>query len=392
VGEETVGKLAVSIEVHPLVSHLPEGLPVTHWFYADALLDWYRLEPFERRFWRILEPYLRDLAEHGNDTSHLPLFTPPTDGVKRPTQLLRVTREGDRYRFDWSDVRRWVKLARACGLRNFEWPHFFAQWGVRHAVRVYAGQGEGEQLLWPTRTGATAPAYRSFLFQLLPELYQFLRREKLLDCSFFHVSDEPHGPETMANYRRARALLRELAPWMRVMDALSEIEYGREQITDMPIPSISTARQFYEEGLPSWAYFCCGPRERYVQRLLDTPLANTRLVGWLFYRFRREGFLHWGYNYWYRSQTRELIDPYTVQDGGAWPGWAYGDPFVIYPGPSGPVDSLRWEVFADSLQDYALLQTVGTDPGGTLLEPLRDFNDFPRDEAWLWRTRAKLLA
>ena len=43
-----------------------------------------------------------------------------------------------------------------------------------------------------------------------------------------------------------------------------------------------------------------------------------------------------------------------------------GDPFVVYPGPDGPVDSLRWEVFAASLQDYALLQEAGVRPGRTV--------------------------
>ena len=110
-------------------------------------------------------------------------------------------------------------------------------------------------------------------------------------------------------------MLQELAPWMKVMDALSEISFAREGLTDMPIPLITYAPDFVKEGYPAWAYFCCGPRGRYVQREFDTPLTKTRMIGWLFYRTRVRGFLHWGYNYWYRSQTRELIDPYRVADG-----------------------------------------------------------------------------
>ena len=45
----------------------------------------------------------------------------------------------------------------------------------------------------------------------------------MLEASFFHLSDEPHGPEHLANYRAAREMLREIAPWMPVMDALSEV-------------------------------------------------------------------------------------------------------------------------------------------------------------------------
>jgi len=383
--------LAFTVSVADLVLRPRRNFPATHWFYADALCDWYKVEPFDRRFWAILEPYLVDCAEHGLDTLLCPLFTPPTDGVKRPTQLVRVTREGEGYGFDFADVKRWVGLARASGIANIEWTHFFSQWGVRNALRVYEGQGRDEKLLWAPETGATSETYRSFLAQFLPAFRRFLDAEGLLARSFFHVSDEPHGPEHLRNYQAARALLKELAPWMRTMDALSEIEYGRDRVTDMPIPSIGVTKQYWREDIESWTYFCCGPRGRFVNRLLDTPLQKTRMLGWLFYRFRRLGFLHWGHNYWYRSQTRKLIDPYTVTDGEAWPGWAYGDTHVVYPGPDGPVDSIRWEVFAESLQDFALLQTADVDPDGELLSPLVDFDDFPRSDGWIDRARRSVL-
>jgi hypothetical protein len=178
---------------------------------------------------------------------------------------------------------------------------------------------------------------------------------------------------------------------MNTMDALSEIEYGRDRVTDMPIPSIGVTKQYHDEGIESWTYFCCGPRGAYVNRLMDTPLSKIRMCGWLFYRFRCKGFLHWGHNYWYRSQTRTMIDPYAVTDGEAWPGWAYGDTHVVYPGPDGPVDSIRWEIFGEALQDYALLQSAGVDPGGDLLAPLRDFCDFPREADWIDKARRSVL-
>lgn len=98
-----------------------------------------------------------------------------------------------------------------------------------------------------------------------------------------------------------------------------------------------------------------------------------------------------GFNYWYRSQTRELIDPFRVTDGLAWPGWAYGDTSLVYPGEGGPIESIRGQVFAASLQDMALLQTAGIDPNGSLLAPLVDFDEFPKDEAWYWQARGKVL-
>lgn len=386
---KTAAVLDAQVTVHEAALPPRHDFDVTHWFYADAIADWYEVDLWSEPFWRIVRPCLHNLAEHGQNVISTPIFTPPLDGVKRPTQLLGVKRDGDAYRFDWTHVRRWIDEATATGMEKFEWTHLFSQWGARCAIRVYEGHGEDGTLLWDSATPATSATYRAFLGQLLPEWERFLHADGLMERSLFHLSDEPHGAEQLADYAAARALLRELAPWMTVMDALSEVVFARQGLTDMPVPVLSSVPDFVAGGFPFWSYFCCQPRGRYVNRLFDTPLTKIRLTGWLLYRTGARGFLHWGANYWYRRQTTELIDPFTVADAEAWPNWPYGDPFVVYPGPDGPIDSLRWEVFAESLQDYAMLQAA-VDRDDPLLAPLIDFAEFPRDPAWLRDTRRQV--
>lgn len=392
VGDETICNLTASIIISDIVLS-SRTFPVTHWFYADALCDWYHVIPFEERFWAVVEPYMANLVSHGNNCMYVPIFTPPTDGVKRPTQLLKVESPSrDIYNFDFSDVKRWVDLARKCGAQMFEWTHLFSQWGVKYALRIYKNNNDEKSLFWEPDTGATSNVYKKFLTQFLPEFYNFLIREDLIDISLFHVSDEPHGDEHLQNYRDARAMLKELAPWMKVADALSDIRYGIEGLTDTPIPSIAVASEFNKAGIPAWTYFCCGPRGKYLNRFLDTPLAKIRMAGWLFYRHDAKGFLHWGYNYWYKSQTRELIDPFTEQCGGVWPCFGQGDPFVVYPGPNGPIDSIRWEAFAESLNDYALLQIVNTDRNSLLLADIHGYDEFPKTAEWILNARKSILS
>ncbi len=389
---EALAQLVARLDVRPLVVQARQGFPVTHWFYADALCDWYEVEPFDDKFWTIVEPYMADLVVHGNTCQYVPLFTPPTDGVKRPTQLLKISEPSrNEYWFDFSDVRRWTRLAQKNGARYFEWTHFFTQWGAQKAIRIYRNNRKADSLLWPADTGAMSITYRNFLVQFLPAFHTFLQLEGLMDKSFFHVSDEP-GAEHLQSYRAARGMLKDIAPWMKVADAVSDVSFGKEGTTDFPIPITSSAQDYAAAGIPAWVYFCCGPRGKYVNRLMDTPLAKIRMSGWLFYRLRAQGFLQWGYNYWYRSQTQQLIDPYNEQAGLAWPGWAYGDPFVVYPGENGPLDSIRWEIFAESLQDYALLQTLGISPDDPSLADLRGYDDFPINEQWISAARQRLLA
>ena len=392
VGEDVVAELSAKVIVSSLVVQPRKDFPVTHWFYADALCDWYKLEPWEDRLWEMARSYIQDLIDHGNNCVYVPIFTPPTDGVKRPTQLLKVTTPSEgKYEFDFSDVRKWVKLALECGAEYFEWTHLFSQWGVKNAIRIYRDNADKESLLWPPETEATSDVYRNFLSQFLPAFHEFLLSEGIFEQSFFHLSDEPHG-EQIVDYRAARAVLAELAPWMRVMDALSDVAYAVEGLTDIPIPSIGVARKFQEAGVDAWAYFCCGPRGPYLNRFTDTPLAKIRMSGWLFYKLRAQGFLHWGYNYWYKSQTQQMIDPFAELAGGIWPRWSNGDTFVVYPGAEGPLDSIRWEMFGQSLRDYALLQTAGIDPDDAMLAEINDYNDFPKTEDWITQTRRKILS
>jgi hypothetical protein len=123
---------------------------------------------------------------------------------------------------------------------------------------------------------------------------------------------------------------------------------------------------------------------------MDTPLTKIRMSGFLFYKLRAEGFLHWGFNYWHKMEKEECVDPFLDTTGGG--GVPSGDPFEIYPGADGkPIDSIRWEVFAQSLQDYAILQTAGISPDDPMLAPIKGYDDFPRSEQWIRQTTEKIL-
>jgi hypothetical protein len=298
--------------------------------------------------------------------------------------LLGITSpQPDVYQFDWAQVKRFTDMAKDVGFRKFEWSHLWIYWGVENPIRAYTQRDGKWVMLWPPDTKATSDTYLAFLKQFLPAFHRFLTEENLLAASYFHLSDEPSGGQHIENYKRARKVLRELAPWMKVMDALSDVRYGREGLTDIPIPIVSSAQAYIDEKIPHWVYYCCAPQGPWLNRFLDTPLPKVRMSGWLFYRLGAKGFLHWGYNYWHKIEQEVMTDPFTDASAAAWPMIPYGDPFMVYPGEAGPIDSIRWEVFAESLQDYALLQSAGIRPDDPLLAPLKTYADFPKTEEWL---------
>lgn len=398
-----------TVLLHSLLLAPRRNFHVTNWFTADTLFDWYGCKGFDERFWTIVPAYFRNLAEHGQNMVSSPLLNWST---RRPTQLLRVQRAGERYDFDFSLVKRWVDLARAGGIECFEWMDLFTWWNAGFTARVYEGDPEERRQIWRTppdpstahykkyaaqigtvdTPDATGPESRAFFAQLLPAVERFLDAENLLDKSWFHIGDEPET-ENLHNYRKTRAMLRELAPWLRVTEPFCHMEYTEPGLIDLPFPRTSMVPAIRARGQATAGYYCGNPGPKSINRLMDTPLAQVRMNGWTFYRFGIDGFLHWAYNFWYRIEGGTFVpaDPFANFDTFHWPHHAYGDCWSVYPGPDGPLDTLRWEAFADSLQDYRLLQTLGIPQDDRRLRAIVSFSDFPIDDAWIWRTRRSLL-
>jgi hypothetical protein len=114
-------------------------------------------------------------------------------------------------------------------------------------------------------------------------------------------------------------------------------------------------------------------------------------MGLLLYKYDLEGFLHWGYNFWYSQYSIKQIDPFRVTDSGlAFPA---GDPFLVYPGPDGPFDSIRHEVCFDAVQDLralrALENVIGREKTLDIIERdgILSMTEYPRSPEWLLETR-----
>lgn len=390
--EQRTKSLTLKVRISSLVIKPRKDFHVTHWWRGEATSLYYKTDLYSERWWQLTKAQMKNLIEHGNDVAFIQNLFELREIFKKPCQMLIVNESSPgKYTFDWAIIKRFVDMCKELGYTKFEWGHLWLYWGVKDAMHVYTERNGQYELLWDKDLKATSPVYINFLEQYLPALHQFLQQEEILNDSYFHLSDEPWS-EHVANYKKARQILQRIAPWMKVMDALSDIRYGREHLTDIPVPIISSAQDYIKENIPHWVYFCTGPRDKWLNRLYDTPLAKIRMSGWLFYRFKALGFLHWGYNYWYKLDKEEALDPFQEGSGYAYPGIASGDPFVVYPGPDGPYDSIRWEVFAESLQDYAILQSAGISTEDLLLNSLKSYEDFPKDEQWLKQTLKTILS
>lgn len=365
---------------------LPEqSLIYTNWFHADCIADYFNEPVFSERYWKILESFMRTAARTGINMILTPIFTPPLDtkvgGERTTVQLVDVSTADGGYDFNFDKFRRWVRLAKDCGLKYFEMAHLFSQWGAVAAPKIIS---DGKKLFgWETK--ATSDEYVAFLNAFLPELIKVIKEENIEDVTFFHISDEPSA-EQIESYGAAKNIVKDILKDFPIIDALSEYELYKNGVIDFPIPCTNSAEEFVKNGYEHhWTYYCCGQREKVSNRFFSMPLARTRIIGVQLYLYEMEGFLQWGYNFYNAHHSIRHINPYLVTDAeGTFPS---GDSFSVYPYNDSAIESIRSVVFYEGLQDMRAMQLaeklVGREKLVAELEKkfgAITFEDYPRGE------------
>lgn len=395
---EQLGAASFSLDVLP--ASLPKQTLVhTEWFHTDCISTHYGVPALSEKHWELIEKFVQTAAKHGMNMILTPVFTPPLDtevGGERPTiQLVDVEVIGDgTYKFGFDKLGRWVEMCKRQGVEYFEISHLFTQWGAKHAPKIVATAADGqEKQIFGWDTDASGEAYRAFIAQFLPALVDWIKQNNLQSKCYFHVSDEP-SIEHLESYSSASGMISEILQEFPIIDALSDYDFYEKGLVKKPIPANNHIEPFLENGVSGlWTYYCCGQYKEVSNRFFSMPSARNRILGIQLYKFQIEGFLHWGYNFWYAQYSTKPIDPYRNTDANY--AFASGDAYLVYPGEDAPVESIRLEVFYEALQDLRALQLLeqlygreyvlaGLEDG--LDQPIT-FSQYPREAEWLLAKR-----
>jgi len=355
-----LGRATVTIKIIDAV--LPEQtLKYINWFHCDCLASYYKVPLLGEEHWVLIENYIRTAVKYGLNFLLTPIFTPPLDtavGGERPTvQLIDVTVTDGVYSFGFEKFERFVRMAQRCGIKYFEISHLFTQWGANHAPKVMATVDGEYKRIFGWDTAAVGEEYTAFLTALAPALIAETDRLGIRDICYFHVSDEP-SLDHLEQYGKAANLAHKLFEGFNFIDALSNVDFYDTGLVHIPIPATNHVATFLERDLPErWTYYCCGQYMGTSNRFLAMPSRRNRILGLQLYKYSMDGFLQWGYNFWYSVHSKTLIDPFRVTDGRMV--WPAGDPFVVYPGADGtPLISLRLKVFHDGFEDMRACQLL----------------------------------
>ncbi|MDD4772956.1 MAG: DUF4091 domain-containing protein, partial [Eubacteriales bacterium] len=331
-----------------------QELIVTHWFHCDCLADWYNVPVFSERHWEIIESFAVSARKGGINMLLTPIFTPALDtavGGERPTvQLIDVSLDNGVYSYGYEKLDRWIAMCDRVGIEYLEMSHLFTQWGAAHAPKIMATVDGQYKRIFGWETEAAGEEYSAFLRDCLTRLIDHLKALGADKRAVYHISDEP-GFAHLESYRAAKAVVADVLRDYKIMDALSDFEFYKTGTVEHPVPATNHIEPFLEAQVPGlWTYYCCGQQIDVSNRMLAMPSARNRILGTQLYKYNIEGFLQWGFNFYYSCGSEQLLNPYLVSDGQYWV--PAGDAFMVYPAPDGtPYESIHFALFTEAIQD-----------------------------------------
>ena len=127
-----------------------------------------------------------------------------------------------------------------------------------------------------------------------------------------------------------------------------------------PIVCTNHAEEFYGKTKHLWVYYTGGfANGGLANRKLNCTAERNRMLGVQMYMRDIEGFLHWGYNYWYGPLSQGIADPRT--EPGNFSGGSPGSAFLVYPAANGEcIESIRQRIFYEAVNDMRALKRLET--------------------------------
>lgn len=190
---------------------------------------------------------------------------------------------------------------------------------------------------------------------------RLLKEHGWLDKAYWYPVDEPYRRDEydrlIAAARTIHAIeprAKVICPYYRNPEFAPDTTAIQHLIGSVDIWCALTS-YFHEDALAErraagddiWWYTCCVPLEPYPNFQIQMSSLDHRILFWLQRYYDIQGFLYWSVNTW-------TDDPYTTLPA-IWLDSrqcnAYSDGLLLYPGPDGPVSSIRLELIREGLED-----------------------------------------
>ncbi len=331
--------VSFTVEIYIGKKSVPEQtLNVTNWFSYANMAKHHGLEYNSDEHIAMAKKYFSLLKE-----SHSNVMWVTFDGMT-------AKYVDGKLKFDFTEQIKRAKLVLESGAKTLEWspnvgrpnwedpPFLIRNYGIDDS-RIYILSTHGRKI------------YTAFLTQF----NDMLTEQGWRDISIVHISDEPKEL-CASDFRIICGIARKYLPGIKLIDAI-EIFFLQDAL-DIYVPKdhyYQMNRNDFEDLRDDrnelWYYTCNMPGGKWLNRWIDSPLLNSRLIHWGNFRFNLTGYLHWGFNHIAEGQ-----DPF--EETSANPGLPAGDTHIVYPYKDQVLWSLRLMQQKCGVEDYEILRGI----------------------------------
>ena len=325
------------------------------WFQPDTVAVAAGLTFWSSAHFDAMRPYLRDLAEHGQNVVNTVIAEDPwrvewPDGSWRAQteepyhSPVDWTYDGETWSFDFTNWDRLVRAQLDAGIGPYI--HAYGLLGFRRDFLVYTDTRTGETVDRTVEVGSAewTDAWTAFL----RAFESHVRERGWLDRTHLGFDERP-----ASLMEPAVALLEKAAPDLAAngtagagsaeIDKFTyDLSLNYSDVDTWPQDLVDRRR---EEGKLTTFYTWANPA--YPNTVTEAAPLGARVLPWQSAKNRFDGYLRWAYNSWPKDPYK---DPSFLN--------RQGDEYLVYPGEHGPVSKIGWELFRDGQEDFALLDQL----------------------------------
>ena len=350
-------RLSLQVHDHVIPDPLDFVFDLDIWFNPFSIADFYGVELWSDEHWEWLRIYFTDLASRGQKIITTTFVEQPWKiswlhgGYRSQTEspyesmVKWELQPNGEWSFDYSVFDRYVELA----LEHGKGPGItaYSMLVFRGPERITYYDVQQEEMV-EEQIDIMDSRYEEIWGIFLGDFRSHLMAKGWFDQTLLAFDERPE--ELMS---RVFSIIREWAPEFEdkiylsggmVDPDVAGLNIGYESLYEPGIQEGIVDRA--ERGLPVRMYqtCCSGP---HPNRFTFNPASEIHMIGWLVMKFDFTGYVDWAYNSW----------PYDIFN---YPVFNYpqGDEYFVYPGPEGPMSSIRWELFREGIEDFELVRVL----------------------------------
>ncbi|HUU29459.1 MAG TPA: DUF4091 domain-containing protein [archaeon] len=352
----------ITVEVLP--ARLPEprywSYYLNIWQDPTAVARAYKVKVWSEEHWQILERYAANYAAHGMKSIMTHIVYDPWDGVRGYASDAMVEwkypgvfKKGgaDRFEWDFTAFDRYVELMMKAGVKDKIdcYALVMGPGSTTNANIRYLDTSAGEYRTAELEVGE--PMWREAWAAFLPVLREHLKEKGWFEKALLGFDEKPEKVmkiifdfiiETAPDFKLASSggYPGDERKWGdEVVIHIDEMtDRGRWAQVEPLVKRMHADKSRYVSF-----YTACMPH--FPNTFIFSPLRESRLMAWLAWKYGFDGYTRWAVDLFPEDIWNQPL--FT---------WPSGDMFFVYPGEEGPLDSMRWELMRQGIQDYEALR------------------------------------